>query len=362
VTRLIIAGGGTGGHVFPGLAVAYELRERGAEVTFVGTARGLEARVVPEQKFALELLDVEPMKGGGIARAARGAGVAALAVAKATQLVRRLRPEAVLSVGGYAAGPVSLAAALMGVPLALYEPNAAPGMTNRWLKPFAKRAFVVWPEAERVFGTEKSRMLGVPLRRAFLEARAAADGVAEAKDLGSSRALRVLVLGGSQGAKSLNTALPRVLGPLAVEVVHQTGSRDEDEVRALYRQSRASALSVRISPFISDVAAELAAADLVIARSGASTVAEVGAMGAASILVPFPHAADNHQETNARSLERRGGCVCVLDKDLGGISEVVLALLDDRKKRLAMGAAAKLASPIGASAAICEELLNLATQ
>jgi UDP-N-acetylglucosamine--N-acetylmuramyl-(pentapeptide) pyrophosphoryl-undecaprenol N-acetylglucosamine transferase len=360
VKRVIIAGGGTGGHVFPGLAVAHELRAQGAQVTFVGTARGLEARVVPEQGFALELLDVQPMKGGGFARAARGAGVAAVAAIKATQLVRRLRADAILSVGGYAAGPVSLAAALMGVPLAIYEPNAAPGMTNRWLKAFAKRAFVVWPEAARVFGEEKSRMLGVPLRRAFLEARAAAD--LDAKPTRGSRVLRVLVLGGSQGAKSLNLALPVALGPFKVEVVHQTGPRDEDAVRALYRDTRASDVPVRVLPFINDVAAELAAADLVIARSGASTVAEVGAMGVAAIFVPFPYAADNHQEQNARSLEKRGGCACVLDKDLSGISEVIFALLDDAKKRTAMGAAAKHASPLGASVAICEELLLLTSQ
>jgi len=202
---VLIAGGGTGGHVFPAVAVAESMEALAdVDVVFCGTARGVEARVVPARGWRLELLDVEPMKGGGPARAVRGALVAARATVHALGLVRSLRPKAVLSVGGYASGPVSLAAALLGVPVAVMEPNSVVGLANRLLAPFAKRAYIAWDEAGARFRPRARRDYGVPLRAGFAPKPYAARGT-----------LRVLVLGGSQGAAALNERMPEVMAPTA---------------------------------------------------------------------------------------------------------------------------------------------------
>jgi UDP-N-acetylglucosamine--N-acetylmuramyl-(pentapeptide) pyrophosphoryl-undecaprenol N-acetylglucosamine transferase len=319
MTTILVAGGGTGGHVFPGLAVAQALRELAdVEVVFAGTARGLESRIVPQHGYSLELLEVEPMKGGGPARAIRGALVAAKAMRHATGLVGRIRPSAVLSVGGYAAGPASLACVRARIPLAILEPNSALGLANRLLAPFAARAYVAWAETARHFRGDKARMYGVPLRPGF-EPRPYLPAVESALEQGenppqSIRVRRVLVLGGSQGATALNERVPAavaraaaVVGP--IQVVHQTGKDREAAVREAY--AREGVATASVVSFVDDVAEQMAIADVIIARGGAVTVAEIAAIGRASILVPFPHAADDHQAKNALSLADLGGAVCV---------------------------------------------------
>ena len=237
--RILVAGGGTGGHVFPGLAIARALgRLAEVEVVFAGSPRGLETRVVPEHGYALELLDVEPMKGGGPQRAIRGALVAAKATRQAHGIVRRLRPAAVLSVGGYAAGPAALACVSQRVPLAILEPNSTLGLANRLLAPFAKRAYIAWKETGRHFKGDKARLYGVPLRPGF-EPRAYVPAPAGPR--------RLLVLGGSQGARGAQRGAPARrragggggAGAAPLSVVHQAGRDREASVREAYAQSGA---------------------------------------------------------------------------------------------------------------------------
>ena len=348
--RILIAGGGTGGHVFPGLAIAKALvRLADVEVVFAGSPRGLEARLVPEHGYALELLDVEPMIGGGAQRAIRGALVAAKVMRKAHALVRKLAPAAVLSVGGYAAGPAALACVSRRVPLAILEPNSILGLTNRILAPFARRGYVAWSSTRRHFGKGRSRLMGVPLRASF-----------EPRPYTPQSPLRVLVLGGSQGAVALNTILPHAFGRLGafeLEIVHQTGRGREEAVRAAYGST-----PVEIFPFLDDIATRMAAADLIVARAGAVTVAEISAIGRAAVLVPFPHAADDHQTRNAESLASVGAAVCLRQKDAdeAHLARVLQELLTDEPRRVRMADAARTHGRPNAAEDIARDLLDLA--
>jgi UDP-N-acetylglucosamine--N-acetylmuramyl-(pentapeptide) pyrophosphoryl-undecaprenol N-acetylglucosamine transferase len=351
---IFIAGGGTGGHVFPAVAVAEAMkRAADVDVVFCGTDRGVEARVVPARGFRLERLDVQPMKGGGPLRAARGAVVAARATARAIGLVRRARPRAVLSVGGYAAGPVSLAAAVLGVPVAILEPNSVVGLANRILAPFAKRAYVAWDEAGLRFSAGARRPFGVPLREGFQPVPYAARGTA-----------RVLVMGGSQGAAALNERLPAAIAIAsrtlpAVEVLHQAGRDRDDEVRARYAAE--GVVRATVVPFIDDVPRAIADADLVVARAGAATIAELSAIGRAVVLVPFPFAADDHQARNAEALERAGGAVCLRQEHATSprIAAEIERLLSDDGLRVRMAASARAVGRPGAARDIAADLLEL---
>ncbi|HEX7664634.1 MAG TPA: undecaprenyldiphospho-muramoylpentapeptide beta-N-acetylglucosaminyltransferase [Polyangiaceae bacterium] len=324
---VVIAGGGTGGHVFPGLAVADVLgRIADVRVVFVGTARGLESRVIPARGHELELLDVEPMKGGGAKRAVRGALVAGAATMKAAALVRSLRPKAVLSVGGYAAGPVSLAAALQRVPLALFEANATMGLANKILAPLARRVYLATEEGKSA-GTRANavRTFGMPIRDGFVPSR-----------YEPSASRRILILGGSQGAQALNERLPLAIANAKVdglEIVHQAGRDRDSAVKKAYSDLKFE--NVTVVPFLDDVASAIAKADLVIARAGAGSTAEITAIGRASILVPFPFAADDHQTKNAQALARRGGCIAIRQEaadDVRLTLEIRRAFADDEAR------------------------------
>jgi UDP-N-acetylglucosamine--N-acetylmuramyl-(pentapeptide) pyrophosphoryl-undecaprenol N-acetylglucosamine transferase len=303
---LILAGGGTGGHVYPLIAVAEAIGRLApdARLVFVGTERGMETRVVPERGYELELLRVRPIRGGGLGGALQGIARAAASVPEARALLRRLAPAAVLSIGGYAAGPVSLAARTLGVPLALMEPNGVMGLANRLIAPFVQRAYVAFDEVMGHFPKERVRRTGVPLREGFVPR------AYRRKD----RYLRVLVLGGSQGAKALNEAVPEALSlaKTPVRVVHQCGRAHETEVRERYARLGAAG-RVTVVPFIEDMPAALAACELVIGRSGASAVSEMCAVGRPSLLIPYPYAAGDHQRLNAEALERAGAAVCLLN-------------------------------------------------
>jgi len=352
---LLIAGGGTGGHVFPAVAVAEAAQALAdVDVVFVGTARGVESRVVPARGWTLEQLDVEPMKGGGARRALRGALIATRATLRAAGIVRRLRPRAVLSVGGYASGPATLAAALLGVPVAVLEPNSTVGLANRLLAPFARCAFVAWEEAIPSFRASAIRQYGVPLRAGF------APRPSSRRDA----AVRLLVMGGSQGAAFLNERLPDALGRLVLEgrpidVLHQAGRDRESPVREAY--ARAKIERARVVPFIEDVAQAIADADLVVARAGAGTIAEITAIGRASLLVPFPHAADDHQARNAQALARAGAAACVLQEKATAevlITEIGRLLADDVGRRAMADRARTLGRP-DAAARVAKDLLAL---
>lgn len=353
---ILVAGGGTGGHVYPGVAVATMLRKLAdVRVVFIGTTKGVEARVVPSHGFELEFLEVEPMKGGGASRAVRGALVAAKAMRAASSLVKQLRPAAILSVGGYAAGPASLAAVGQGVPLCVLEPNSTLGLANRLLAPFAKRGYVAWPETARHFRAGRARVFGVPLRASFAPKPYAP----------TPNRRRVLVLGGSQGAQALNERLPAAIAKVIaaigpVDVVHQCGEGREEATRERYE--RASVSSASVVPFLDDVATKIQDADVVIARSGASSVAELSAIGRASILVPFPFAADDHQAKNALSLEREGGCVCLRQEiaDEARLASELTSLLEDAAARVRMAAAARAHGRPEATRDIAQDLLSMA--
>ena len=306
MVTVLIAGGGTGGHVFPMIAVGDALRTIASDVdvVYVGTSRGLEAKVIPERGDRLELMDILPLRGGGLTGFVRGSLRAAWSIPSARTLVQKLAPNVVLSVGGYAAGPVSLAARTLGVPIALLEPNSVLGFANKLLSPLAKRAYTAFPEVERFLRPSVVLRAGVPLRGRFSESAYRA----------GAGPMKLLVIGGSLGAKALNEVIPRAVAAassrnVALEVVHQTGRGRDESVRALYASLGFE--SVTVLPFVDDVAGELARADVVVARAGASSCAELCAVGRAAILVPYPFAVDNHQLRNARSLERAGAAIAI---------------------------------------------------
>ncbi len=358
MTTIFLAGGGTGGHVFPMLAVgdAITSSDPSCRVVYVGTARGLEARVVPEQGKQLELLDILPLRGGGLSGFARGVKNAAEAIPEARDLVRKFNPTAVLSVGGYASGPVCLAARTLGVAVGILEPNSVMGLSNRLLSPFAVRAYTAFPEVDRYFRPSIVRRFGVPLRRAFTPA---------AYESHSDK-LCLLVLGGSQGAKALNDTLPRALARVTkrvpgLSVIHQTGRDREVETRALYDSLGLSGMAT-VVPFIDDMAHSLMAADIVVARAGASTLAELCAVGRPSLLIPYPFAADDHQFQNALSLQRRRAAIA-LRQDDATVERVAseierLALFTDKRVEMA-GAAAGIGASDAANR-IATDLLELA--
>jgi len=352
---IFIAGGGTGGHVFPGLAVAEAARSiADVDVVFVGTARGLESKLVPERGYSLELLDVLPLKGGGALRAAKGLFAAARASGASVSLLRRRRPRAVLSVGGYAAGPVSLAAAALGIPVAVLEPNSVTGLANRWLSRFCSRAYIAFPTVEKDFAAKKVRRFGVPLRAGF-----------QADPYVARESLRLLVLGGSLGARAINDRIPEVALRLratfpALSILHQTGKDEVARTEEAY--ARAGVSDVSVVPFISDVPKEIAAADVVVSRAGAGSVSEICAIGRASVLIPFPHAADDHQATNAKTVAEQGGAVWMRQEaaDVARLTGELSRILGDAELRTEMATRARKFGRPEAAKTIAEDLLALA--
>ncbi len=309
----MIAGGGTGGHLFPGIAVAEAARrlDPPAEVLFVGSARGIEARVVPELGFALETLPITPLRGQGIGGRAAALRALGAGVLRARRLVESFAPDAVIGLGGYAAAPAVVAARLARKPIVLLEQNARPGMTTRFLAPFADRICVSFPDTVGQFAPGKAVATGNPVRWHYDAPSAAARA--------PRAGLTILVFGGSGGARRLNQAAPAMRAALAdlpqLRIIHQTGGDMEAAVRADYAALGADA---DVRAFITDMRAAYDAADLVICRAGATTVAEIAALGKPAILVPYPFAADDHQRANAESLVRAGAARMVLDAEASG--------------------------------------------
>ena len=341
---ILIAAGGTGGHLFPGIAVADELKTRDPQVrvVFVGTPRGLESRLVPKAGYELEMLPILPLNGVGLVRMLKGVLALPWAMVKAVQVVRHLRPEAVLGVGGYAGGPIVLVAALLRIPTVVLEPNAKPGFTNRVLKPFVRHAACSYEETRRDFG-RKGVVTGNPVRGGF----------AKLAPKWHVPPLTLLTFGGSQGARIINRtlteALPRLPGPDKLRIVHQTGPASRDEVATNYN---AAGRKAEVLAFLDDMETRFAQADLVLCRSGATTAAELTAAGKASVLIPFAQAADDHQRGNARALEAAGAARMIEEKDLTAerLAAVLTELLSDSAKLTAMEEAArKLARPDAAA-------------
>ncbi len=353
--RVLIAAGGTGGHVIPGLEVGRELRSLGWECIFVGTERGFETRMVPAAGFELCLVPSGSLKAVSLRRRLRTLLGAPAAIAAAVRLVRCRRPAAALSLGGYAAGPLVMACALLDVPLVVLEPNASPGLANRLAAPVARRALVCHPRAGAYFRPASCQLARLPVRRGFFERLPRAAG----------SPFTVLVLGGSQGATSLNRAAIgavrawRARGRPVPRLVHQTGSRDLDGVRAAYREAGVEA---ETSAFFDDMPERVGAADLVICRAGASAIAELCAAGKPSVLVPFPHAADDHQRANGQVVADAGGAMLVADAEWTGdrMARVVETLASDRVRLSAMSAALDGLSPRGAAETVAAAVITAA--
>jgi len=354
--RVVIAAGGTGGHVFPGLALAEAFAKlSGIEPLFVGTGRGLESKLVPEAGYAIELFDVTSIKGGGPLHAARGAWSAAVALRRAVSLLRRVSPRVVVSIGGYAAGPVSAAAAALGIPVGVVEPNSVMGLSNRLIAPLARRIYLAFDEARSALTSAKTRLSGVPLRSGFTPREARGSG-----------GLHVLVLGGSQGAEALNERVPAALVRVAeasaarLSVIHQTGEGRDAKVRVAYAGS--GSIDASVVPFSTTLAADLAWADLVVARAGAGTIAEVAAVGRAALLIPYPHAADDHQARNAAAYARTGAAVWLRqdEADATRIAEEVRRILFDEGVRSRLASRARSQGRPEAARTIAKDLLELA--
>jgi UDP-N-acetylglucosamine--N-acetylmuramyl-(pentapeptide) pyrophosphoryl-undecaprenol N-acetylglucosamine transferase len=346
----LIAAGGTGGHLFPGIAVADELRRRdpAARVVFVGTPRGLESRLVPRSGYALELLPILPLNGVGLRGALRGLVALPRALVRAAALVRRERPAAVLGIGGYAGGPVALVASLLGVRTVILEPNARPGFTNRVLRPFAAAAACAYAEARDYYGA-KGVLTGNPVRGGFAAIPKKPRG----------RPALLLAFGGSQGSRVLNdalvAALPLLPGAAELGIVHQTGPAMRDAVAAAYA---AAGREAEVVAFLDDMERRFAAADLVLCRSGATSCAELCAAGKAALLVPFARAADDHQRTNAAVLAAAGAAVMLEEKQLSGASlaAAVRGLVADPLRLDAMERAARALGRPDAAARVADLL------
>jgi UDP-N-acetylglucosamine--N-acetylmuramyl-(pentapeptide) pyrophosphoryl-undecaprenol N-acetylglucosamine transferase len=336
--RAILAGGGTGGHVIPALAIANELKKSyGAEVLFIGTARGIENRLVPTAGFPLQLVRVGALKNVNLMTRAKTAFDLPKAVWDASRMLNQFAPDVVIGVGGYASGPAMLAAVMKHIPTLAFEPNVVPGFANRLVARFVSAAAVHFEETARYF--RHGEVTGVPVRQAFFEIAPKRGGTPT-----------LLVFGGSQGAHAINEAMMRCLPVLqreasGIRIIHQTGERDYNDALAAYRSLGASA---EVFKFIDDMPAAFARADLVVCRSGASTVAEIAAAGKPAVFVPFPRAADDHQRVNAEALAGHGAAVVVEESKLEGVwlAETIATLLQDssRLKRMSQ-AARELAHP-----------------
>jgi UDP-N-acetylglucosamine--N-acetylmuramyl-(pentapeptide) pyrophosphoryl-undecaprenol N-acetylglucosamine transferase len=352
--QIIIAGGGTGGHLFPGIAIAEELRARGHAVTFVGTARGIEARVLPNEGWPLELIQVRGIKGGGVGGTLQGLFAVPRALAQSRAILRRIRPQLVVGVGGYASGPMVMRAAMMGLPTAILEQNSVPGVTNRILGRMVRLVVGAFPGAARFFPARKYRLLGNPVRGKVRSAMAAA---------ANTPARGLLIVGGSQGAHAVNELVAGALEILKTRgevfpVVHQSGDQDRDKLVARYA---AAGVEVDVRAFIDDMAAAYRAARLVVARAGASTLAELTALGVPSILIPFPHAADDHQTANARDLEQVGAARVLVQAETtaGSLADAITNLLGNPERLTEMSAAARALGRPDAHREITDALLAL---
>jgi UDP-N-acetylglucosamine--N-acetylmuramyl-(pentapeptide) pyrophosphoryl-undecaprenol N-acetylglucosamine transferase len=357
---VLIAGGGTGGHLYPGIAVAREVLARvpNAHVAFVGTAAGLESRVIPREGFALDVIRSAGLKGKSVRMAAQGVALLPLSAVDAFRVITRRRPSVVIGVGGYSSGPVLLLAAVRGIPTLLMEQNAMPGLTNRLLAPVVDAAAVTYDETTRFFGG-KAFVSGNPVRREFFQNEGG-----HGHDERPPGAARVLVFGGSQGAHAINMAMVEAAPRLAaaapgLAITHQTGERDLEMVRDGYRRA---GLEARVEPFLFAMDREMNDADVVVCRAGATTLAELTAAGRASLLIPLPTATDDHQRKNALALVNQGAARMVEQRELAGdrLASELLALVADGDQRQRIESAARRLARPNAARVIVDRVLALA--
>jgi len=354
--RVLLAGGGTGGHLFPAVALAQRLLETdpAARVLFVGTARGLEARLLPQLDLPLQTIDIQGLVGKDLRTKLALVPKLAKSLAQSRGILKAFRPDVVVGVGGYASGPVLLAAQLMRIPTLIHEQNAWPGLTNRMLARWADRVCLSFPETDRAFHLGRTMLTGNPLRK----------GMDSCPPLPMGNP-HLLVFGGSQGARAINDAMLEALPVLeemrgSLSVVHQTGEADCERVKARYAE--AGWEKVEVVPFIHDMAAAYARAHLVVSRSGATTIAELTACGRPGLLVPYPYAAGGHQAANAESLAKNGAVMVLPQGELGGgrFAGLLRDLLGDRDLLERMARSAFAMGRRGAADVILKECRRLA--
>jgi len=356
-SRILIAGGGTGGHLFPAIAVAEELSSSHPEIrlAFVGTARGLEARVIPLTMWELITMSVPSFKGMGLMFKIKTVLSMPYVLLQAVSIIMKHKPSLVIGVGGYSAGPITLMAALMLIPTVAMEQNAIPGITNRILGRFVKKVFVMFEGSAKYFPKKKVMVLGNPVRKKIID-------VAAHKPV-NRRGFTLLIFGGSQGARSINQKMVEALNYLTEEkddltIIHQIGrAEDVERFSAIYK---AKGFRAEVYHFIEDMGKAYSSADLVLCRSGATSVAELSVAGKPSMFIPFPYAADNHQEANAKELVDVGGAVMLLDKEVTGelLAEKIKDLLGDPLKLDAMSQAMKRFGKPDAAKNIVNECLK----
>lgn len=355
--RVVIAGGGTGGHLFPGIAIAEEFlrRDKKTEVLFVGTQRGIESKLLGPSGYKLSTIDVEGIKGRGIRALIKGFYQIPQSMWQSRRILKEFRPGIVIGVGGYASGPAVLAAYFVGLPTAIAEQNAAPGITNRILGKFVDKIFVTYAATADSFPASKVLVSGNPVRAAFTSVRSRQQA---AKDF-----QQLLIFGGSQGAQAINKSIVEMLPQLQkiknnIRILHQTGARDVEPVSEAYARY---GIRAEVTAFIVDMADAYRQADLIICRAGATSLAEITTAGKAAILIPFPFATNDHQTKNAEAMAEKGAAIMIQEKDLSGdkLFAVVGKLLQDPQKlRLMEENSAKLGD-VNAAATIVDACLEL---
>lgn len=352
--RVLIAGGGTGGHLFPGIALAEQVVAAGGQVRFVGTDRGIESRVLPEEGWSLARIEVSGIKGRGVRGLIAGLLRLPRAWLQSRAIIREFAPDVVVGVGGYASGPIVATAWLMGYPTAILEQNSIPGITNRILGKLVRRVFASFPDARGRFAARKLVLAGNPIRKALLDKLA----TARASEQGEHPP-RLFVFGGSQGARAINDAMTRAAKQLSdalpgLEIWHQTGNAELERTREGYAAAGLVEPRVRVVPFIRDMSEPYAWCDLVLCRAGATSLAELAAVGCPALLIPFPHATDDHQTHNAASLVDAGAAIVVAERELSPerlVAEVA-ALLGERERLAGMRARMLAAAKPSAAADI----------
>jgi UDP-N-acetylglucosamine--N-acetylmuramyl-(pentapeptide) pyrophosphoryl-undecaprenol N-acetylglucosamine transferase len=362
--KLIVAGGGTGGHLFPGIAVAEEFlsRDDSNQVVFVGSEKGIEARTIPQLGYNLELISAAGVRGKSSLAKLKGATMLLYGYAQSRKLLQQHRPDLVLGVGGYASLPMVLAAKGMNIPRFIHEQNSLPGMSNKVLSRIADKVFISLEESAKFFPKDSTLLTGNPLRRQILEM------LISEKDTSSKNGdiegeFHLFIFGGSQGAHALNVALPQAVAQLSAEerrrlvITHQTGKDDHQQVTSAYQ---AINFKADVRPFIDDMATAYHKADLVICRAGATTIAEVTALGKPCLFIPFPHATDDHQRLNAEALLKKGACEMLLERDLNGtpLITTMSRLMNSPTELQQMGANAAGLARIDAARIIVDEMLK----
>ncbi|MFD1006950.1 undecaprenyldiphospho-muramoylpentapeptide beta-N-acetylglucosaminyltransferase [Oceanisphaera ostreae] len=350
---LLVMAGGTGGHVFPGLAVADVLRAQGWNIHWLGTAERMEAQLVPKHGYPLHTIAIAGVRGNGLKRKLLAPLHILRAIWQARRVLKQVRPQVVLGMGGFAAGPGGVAAWLAGIPLVLHEQNAAAGMTNKLLARLAKRILMAFPGA--FANADNTQIVGNPVRADVLALPAPRSRI-----ITTAQPLRLLVVGGSLGAKVLNELVPQAVSLAGnIQVRHQTGKGNATAVQAAYQQH---GIKAEVSDFIDDMAAAYGHADLVVCRAGALTVSEVAAAGVGAIFVPLPHAVDDHQTKNARTLSEQGAAIIMAQSELSAITlaEQLQHFSENRSQLLAMAEQARTLAITDAAERVAESLRAVA--